>query len=296
VTEETVRAAGGLLWRPAATGDGVEICVVHRPYLRDWSLPKGKLDGGEHPLAGAVREVLEETGVLGHPQLRLPEVSYVMANGVPKTVDFWLMRADDAAPGPVTDTDEVDEVAWLAPAAAVERLSYPDDRRLVEHFGTLAPVTAITPLVRHANAGDRKTFKGNDNLRPLDDSGQAQSEALAVVLALFQPRLLAAATPLRCKQTLQPLADKLSLPIVTDSAFAEPAETDDVPAKVKLALGRLTELRGGPTAAISSQGKMIPPLLAMLENAGDPAPYKTPKGGGWLLTWSDDRLIGLTRL
>jgi len=296
VTPQPVRAAGGVAWRPATGGDGIEICVVHRPYLQDWSLPKGKLDGGEHPLAGAVREVLEETGVRAHPQMRLSTVSYVMPNGVPKTVDFWLMRADDAPPGPVTDTDEVDEVAWLTPAAAEERLSYPDDRRLVSQVSTLPPVTAITLLVRHADAGERKTFKGNDNLRPLDDSGRAQADGLAVVLALFEPKALAAATPLRCKQTLRPLADKLEMPIVTESAFAEPATVDEVPNKVKLALGRLGELRDGPTAAICSQGKMIPPLLAAIEGATDPADFKTPKGGSWLLTWSGDRLIGLWRL
>jgi len=295
VTGEVVRAAGGVLWRPAL-GGGIEICVVHRPRLRDWSLPKGKLDDDEHPLAGALREVLEETGVRGHPQLRLPEVSYALADGTAKTVDFWLMRADDAPAGPITDTHEVDELAWLTPAAALERLSYPDDRRLVEQVAGLPPVTAITALVRHANAGERKAWKGKDNLRPLDELGRSQADGLATVLAFFEPARIFAATPLRCKQTLQPLADKLTLPIVTDSAFAEPGAGDEVPAKVKVAQGRLAELRSGGTAAVCSQGKLIPPLLAALEGAGDPAGYKTSKGGGWLLTWSGDRLLGLSWL
>jgi 8-oxo-dGTP diphosphatase len=284
-----------VLWRPA-TGGGIEICVVHRPRLRDWSLPKGKLDGDEHPLVGAVREVFEETGVRGHPQLRLPEVSYVMANGVPKTVDFWLMRADDAPAAPITDTDEVDALAWLPPAAAAERLSYPDDRRLVEYVAGLPPITALTLLVRHAHAGERKSWRGDDNLRPLDELGRAQADQLAVVLALFEPRRLYAATPLRCQQTLQPLADKLGRPIVVDSAFAEPGDLAELPAKVQIALARLAELRTGETAVICSQGKVIPPLLAALTGAADPEQYKTPKGGGWLLTWSGDRLVGLSRL
>jgi 8-oxo-dGTP diphosphatase len=295
VTADPVRAAGGVLWRPA-TGGGIEICVVHRPQLRDWSLPKGKLDGDEHPLVGALREVLEETGVRGHPQLRLPEVSYVMANGVPKTVDFWLMRADDSPAAPITDADEVDALAWLPPAAAAERLTYPDDRRLVEHVAGLPPITALTLLVRHAHAGERKAWRGNDNLRPIDELGQAQAGGLGVVLALFEPKRLYSATPLRCKQTLQPLADKLGLPIIIDSAFAEPADPAEVPAKVRIAVARLAESRSGETAVICSQGKLIPPLLAALTGAADPAPYKTPKGGGWLLTWSGDRLLGLSRL
>lgn len=296
MTGDVVRAAGGVLWRPAAGGDGIEICVVHRPQLRDWSLPKGKLDDDEHPLAGALREVLEETGVRGLPQLRLPDVSYVLSDGTPKVVNFWLMRAEDAPGGPISDTEEVDELAWLTPAAAGERLTYPDDRRLVEQVAALPPVTAVTLLVRHANAGARKAWKGNDNLRPLDELGQSQAEQLAQVLALFEPARLFAATPLRCKQTLQPLADKLGLPIVTDSAFAEPTETAELPGKVEGANSRLIELRAAATAAICSQGKMMPPMLEALEHDDDVAPYKTPKGGAWVLTWSGDRLLGLTPL
>ena len=165
------------------------------------------------------------------------------------------------------------------------KLSYPDDRALVGHVAALPRVTAVTALVRHANAGERKQWKGNDNLRPLDEQGVRQAEEIAAVVELFEPKRLWTATPLRCKQTLQPLADKLGLPIVNDSAFSEPADTDDVPAKVKLALSRLTDLRSGGTAAVCSQGKMIPPLLAALEGAADDEPYKTAKGSGWLLTW-----------
>ena len=45
--------------------------MVHRPRYDDWSLPKGKLDAGEHPLTAAVREVAEEADVRGVPQVRL---------------------------------------------------------------------------------------------------------------------------------------------------------------------------------------------------------------------------------
>jgi 8-oxo-(d)GTP phosphatase len=291
---EPVRAAGGVLWRPAA--DGIEVCVVHRPQRRDWSVPKGKLEGDEHPLVAAVREVREETGVRGRPQLRLPDVSYVLPDGVPKTVDFWLMRAADGPAAAIADAGEVDELAWLTPSAAAARLDYPDDVRLVEHVAALPPVTAVTALVRHAHAGQRKAWSGEDGLRPIDPLGQTQSEGLAEVLAPVEPGRLFTAPPLRCKQTLEPLADRLGLPIVMDSAFAEPGDPDELPAKVKAAAARLLELRSGPTAVICSQGKLMPPLLAHLRNAADPEEWRTPKGGGWLLTWSDDRLLGLSPL
>jgi 8-oxo-(d)GTP phosphatase len=294
LVQEPVRAAGGVLWRPA--GDSIEICVVHRPYLGDWSLPKGKLDGGEHPLAAAAREVLEETGLRGEPQLRLPEVAYTMPNGVPKTVDFWLMRAEDGPGVPPVDPTEVDAVEFLSPVDAIARLTYPDDRRLVEHVAALPPVTAVTALVRHAHAGKRSEFDGNDNLRPIDEKGRGEAETLGLVVSLINPRRLFAATPLRCKQTLEPLSARVGLPIVTDSAFAEPVDTDEVPAKVKVGAARLLELRDGDRAVASSQGKVIPGMLALLEDTPDPEPYKTPKGTGWSLTWSGERLLRLSRI
>ena len=57
MSDEEIQAAGGVVLR-----DG-RVVVVHRPRYDDWSLPKGKLDAGEHALTAAVREVAEETGL-----------------------------------------------------------------------------------------------------------------------------------------------------------------------------------------------------------------------------------------
>jgi 8-oxo-dGTP pyrophosphatase MutT (NUDIX family)/phosphohistidine phosphatase SixA len=291
---DAVRAGGAVLWRPA--GDGREICVVHRPAYDDWSLPKGKLDPGEHPLSAAVREVVEETGVRGTPQLRLPAVSYTLPSGAPKTVEFWLMRATGAPAVPVADPAEVDAVAWLSPAAAAERLSYPADRDQVAYAAALPPVTAVTALVRHAHAGQRRKWAGPDGLRPIDPRGQAEADRLADVLSGLDPVRLIAATPLRCKQTLEPLAARVHRPIVSDTAFAEPDDPGDIPARVKAAAARMAEVRDEGPVVICSQGKVMPPLLALLDGADDPEPYHTPKGSAWLLSWSGGRLAALTRL
>jgi 8-oxo-dGTP pyrophosphatase MutT (NUDIX family)/phosphohistidine phosphatase SixA len=294
VGDDVVRAAGAVLWRPADRG--VEICVVHRPAYDDWSLPKGKLTPGEHPVVAAVREVLEETGVHAHPQLRLPDVAYTLPSGAPKTVEFWAMRAGEGPTQSVADPTEVDEVHWLPPEAAEDALSYPADARLVERVTSLPPITAVTPLVRHAHAGDRKKWAGNDALRPIDAQGQREAEAIAYVLVPFEPARLITAPALRCRQTLEPLGDLLGLPIVSDSAFGEASTPDEVPDKVKAAAARLADLRDGPPAAICSQGKLIPPLLATLSGTDNPEPYKTAKGSGWVLSWAGARLIGLSRL
>ena len=55
VSEGTIRAAGGVLWRNATDADGpaaIEVAVIHRQRYDDWSLPKGKLAAGEREVDG----------------------------------------------------------------------------------------------------------------------------------------------------------------------------------------------------------------------------------------------------
>jgi 8-oxo-dGTP diphosphatase len=132
VTEE-VRAAGGVVWRDS--DGGREIAVVHRPRYDDWSLPKGKLQPGEDWLQGALREVEEETGLRAQPLEELEPARYPDRKGRDKLVRWWSMRALD---GSFEPNDEVDELRWLAPAAAIELLDYDHDRRLVARVADAA--------------------------------------------------------------------------------------------------------------------------------------------------------------
>ncbi|MET7287689.1 NUDIX hydrolase [Streptomyces sp. NPDC005573] len=126
--DTTVRAAGCVLWRRSPRDGGLEICLVHRPRYGDWSHPKGKLKRGEDALAGALREVAEETGQRAEPGAELPTLRYPVA-GRPKEVRYW---AAEAAGGRFVPGDEVDRVLWLSPDAARERLTQPRDRDLVD--------------------------------------------------------------------------------------------------------------------------------------------------------------------
>lgn len=123
-----VQAAGCVLWRRSPADGGLELCLVHRPKYDDWSHPKGKLKRGEDPLAGALREVHEETGYRAAPGTRLPTVGYE-ANGRPKQVRYW---AAEAVSGAFTPNDEVDRLLWLPAPAARDRLTQPRDRTLVD--------------------------------------------------------------------------------------------------------------------------------------------------------------------
>jgi 8-oxo-dGTP diphosphatase len=289
---EPVRAAGGVLYRTGSTGV-LEVCLVHRPRYDDWSLPKGHIDPDEPDLAAAVREVAEETGVAGIPEFGLPDVSYRLPDGRPKTVRFWLMRA--AGGGPVQDTREVDKLAWLPLPEAALRLSYPDERPLLDLVDGLPPVTSVVVLVRHGHAGDRKNWSGPDRLRPIDPKGSGQADRAAERLATFQPHRLIAATPLRCTQTLQPLAAATGLPVVADNAFAEPDDESGLPRRLAEARARLAEVRKAGRVVVCSQGKLMPQLLASLQRDVDVEAYRTRKGEGWLLTWSGEQLLGISR-
>lgn len=287
-----VRAAGGVVWRPAA--DGPLVCLVHRPRYDDWSLPKGKLEPGEHPLVAAVREVAEEADVTAVPQVRLPGTSYVTRDGLPKVVDYWSMRAVGAG-GFQPDT-EVDGIRWLPVDDAVELVSYAHDVKVLRDFAALPPVTTVLAVVRHAHAGKRATWSGPDTARPLDYTGRADALALAPVLATLRPQRLLAASARRCVLTLAPLAELLDLPIEVDSQLDEPLPGQNLDENALLAAARLAELAGSDIPAVlCSQGKVIPGALARL--SADPGrDYDTGKGAGWLLAFTGDRLVAVDRI
>ncbi len=126
---DVVRAAGGIPWR---RDDGrIEVLLVHRPEYDDWTFPKGKNDEGESDEDAARREVEEETGLRVHLGPELPSSEYT-AKGQPKRVRYWVLDAanpDDARP-----QHEIDELVWLEPEAAADRLSYDRDRELLAAF------------------------------------------------------------------------------------------------------------------------------------------------------------------
>jgi 8-oxo-dGTP pyrophosphatase MutT (NUDIX family)/phosphohistidine phosphatase SixA len=273
-----VPAAGGVVWRADRA-----IAVVHRPRYDDWSLPKGKLSDNEHPLAAAVREVEEETGVRARPQVRLPSVRYLTGTpGVEKTVDYWAMRSvrDDGH----DPTDEVDEVRWLPLVAATDYLTYAHDRNVVAAFAALPELTGVAVLLRHASAGSREEWSGPDDERPLDEQGRADAVAAVPILALFQPARLISAVPVRCVKTIAPLADAIGVEIEVDPRFNEDADPD----RAAAALRELAQ--ACPASVVCSQGDLMAPAIAAL-GGNRHRDLDTPKGTGWVLSFSGRNLI-----
>lgn len=124
----TVRAAGGVVWRQGRDGEP-EVAIIHRPLQDDWTLPKGKLNDGETPEQGALREVEEETGLRCEIVRPAGCTAYVDRRGRDKIVCYWLMRPIE---GDFRPSEEVDALRWLTLQQAIEQLSYPVDRALLE--------------------------------------------------------------------------------------------------------------------------------------------------------------------
>jgi 8-oxo-dGTP pyrophosphatase MutT (NUDIX family)/phosphohistidine phosphatase SixA len=303
VTEQLtrIRAAGGVLWRPpTAAGGDVEIALVHRPRYDDWSLPKGKLHGGEHPLPAACREVLEETGVRPVAGPALPPLSYPVPTprGVAlKDVSFWAMAAT-GAPERRPD-DEVDRVAWVPLPRAFAELTDGRGTEVLSAFAALPRITATVVVLRHARAGKRGEWPGTDVTRPLDPEGERQAARMTGVLAWYAPGRVVTATPRRCVQTVEPLAAALGLELEADGVFDEDAHErhPDAAADRIRALAASAGPGAGRTV-VCSQGGVIPDTVALLADSdGLNVPdVKTRKGHAWVLSFAGPVVVAADRL
>ena len=114
-------------------------------------------------------------------------------------------------------------------------------------------------LVRHAHAGNRSTWIGDDVIRPLSDKGHRQAALVAERLARHNPSVLWTSPYLRCLQTLQPLSELTGLVVEQDDRLAE-----ESPLERSLAV-----LDDAPdNAVLCSHGDVIPDLVNGLIRRG----------------------------
>jgi 8-oxo-(d)GTP phosphatase len=130
-------------------------------------------------------------------------------------------------------------------------------------------------LVRHAAAGKRKAWQGDDRLRPLDERGIRQAEGLVAALAPYGVERLYSSPYVRCRQTLEPLAAELGLPIEARDGLTEGAGR-------AVALELLTEA-DEKTVVFCTHGDIVEAILG----------EESEKGSAWVLDVRGPELIRL---
>ncbi|MFT4127014.1 MAG: NUDIX hydrolase [Gordonia sp. (in: high G+C Gram-positive bacteria)] len=292
---KVIWAAGGVLWR--GHGRTLEVGLVHRPHYDDWTLPKGKLDKDETLLDTAVRELAEETGHHVRLGRHLATVAYDLPAGR-KRVRYW---SAESLGGTFAAGREVDALAWLSVDAAAARLSYRLDRRVLREFTRLPADLDTLLLVRHAKAGRRSRYRGDDRRRPLDKDGRRQARALVGVLQAFGVTDLHSADRTRCVQTFLPMQEALGgVDIVDEPTLTEEAYGAN-PGAGRKRLRELTDVsarKPGDRHAVCSQGKVIPPLLAWWADHDGISlpPARNRKASVWVLSTRRGRLVAADHL
>ena len=118
---------------------------------------------------------------------------------------------------------------------------------------------AVIYFVRHAKAGERRLWEGDDVDRPLSKTGWKQSTAVARRLAKKDVAALYASPYIRCMQTLEPLGDLTGLKVQADRRLFEGEPFEPV-------LDLLNEVEDG--AVLCSHGDIIPAVITALVRRG----------------------------
>lgn len=251
-----IEAAGAVTFRP----DG-NVLLVHRPEYDDWSLPKGKKDHDEYTARTAVREVAEEGAVdirLGVP---LSSVQYMTDKGS-KRVHFW--RAKLLAEESFKPNSEIDDIAWLTPNKAIKRLSYADERHVLEQ-ALDTPETTPLVIVRHGKAMDRKNWSGKDSARPLTARGRKQSDDLVKLLDAYGVQAILSSSSERCVKTLRPYARQLRSEVETWSVLSEEFGIDNPKDVAKFMRRRITDtVKHERPQVISGHRPVLPVMFKSL--------------------------------
>lgn len=132
-------------------------------------------------------------------------------------------------------------------------------------------------LVRHAKAGSRSAWIGDDRDRPLVEKGWEQARGIAQRLAPLHPAILLSSPYMRCQQTLQPLGEECGLTVVVDPRLEEESPLEK----------SLAALDDAPdNAVLCSHGDVIPDVINGLLRRGmdiGDAPGALRKAGTFVL-------------
>ncbi len=138
-------------------------------------------------------------------------------------------------------------------------------------------------VVRHAKAGSRRRFEGDDELRPLSRNGRAQAKALAEQLAHRDIARVLTSPYTRCIESVAPLAHQLELDVEIEDVLAEGADWSYALAIIEQATT--------PTV-LCSHGDVIGDLMHHLDRRGVPLDDdRIEKGSTWVLQVEEGEVV-----
>jgi len=105
-------------------------------------------------------------------------------------------------------------------------------------------------LLRHASAGDRDAWQGDDRLRPLDKRGRKQAEKLRDRLLALGVKRVVSSPYVRCVQTVEPLGLEIEL----DDRLAEGAAREETLALLAEADGAVACTHGDVIENVLGRG------------------------------------------
>lgn len=139
-------------------------------------------------------------------------------------------------------------------------------------------------FVRHAVALSRHEWAHDDTERPLAQRGFEQAQGLVGLFGDKGITRLVTSPAVRCRQTLEPLAVHLGIPIEEAPELLEGSSVAGARA--------LLDAVAGADVALCSHGDVIPDVVHQLIGEGmDANSRDTKKGSTWVLTHDGRRFV-----
>ena len=266
-----IYAAGAVCWREEKRD--LLVALVHRVKYEDWTFPKGKVDPGETLAETAVREIKEETGLKIKLGVPLSTMTYAIDKSKTKVVHYWAARVSEKA---VADSkfkpnDEISEVVWLNVEKAFSRLSYQQDRDLLQGVVDLRKngMLKTKPLIilRHAAATPRADYVGEDGKRPLLPDGKKQAKQLISLLSAYGPKRVFTSPWRRCRDTISPYAKSHRYKLIERGELSEVGNSKGPKRTAKVAKQLFTDAR---SSVLCTHRPALPTITEVLANFAEP--------------------------